>query len=207
MKATGYQALISRFSLLAGSPYRVSWIYGKSERLSRQEDGGMEEYYPPRCDPGEGWQAELGFALRHEGIELGILTALFAAVEPGDMVAWVSTMPTVKYARVAWYLYEWLTGRRLPLADLKQGNYVPVLDPAAYYCLPGFRVRRHRGLDNLLGVCNWCTTVRRTSILDGYAAINLSGKAAERMRLYPESLLTRASMYLLYTGNQIVFCP
>ncbi|MFH2116034.1 MAG: hypothetical protein ABIJ86_16150, partial [Spirochaetota bacterium] len=58
----------------------------------------MEEYYPPRYDPSEGWQAKLGFALRHEGIELGILAELFAALEPGDMAAWISIIPTGKYA-------------------------------------------------------------------------------------------------------------
>lgn len=196
MKPTGYQALVSRFSLLAGPPHNASWIYGKSERVTRQEDGRTEEYYPPRYDPGEGWQAELGFALRHEGIELGILAALFAVLKPEDLAGWIHNAPTGKYSRVAWYLYEWISDTRLNLPDLEQGNYIPVLDPATYYCVPGFRVQRQRVLDNLPGVRTWCPTVRRTVALDSYASLDLSGRAAERLRLYPEALLTRASTYL-----------
>jgi len=196
MKATGYQALISRFSLQAVPPHCCSWIYGKSERLTQQNDDSVEEYYSLRYDPGEGWEAELGFALRHEGVELGILAAFFAVLEPEDLVSWINTSPTGRYTRLAWYLYELLTGTRLSLPDLEQGNYVAVLDPVAYYCMPGFRVRRQRVLDNLLGVRDWCPTVRRTRNLDNFAAQDLAGKAAERLRRYPESLLTRASTYL-----------
>lgn len=196
MKATGYQALVTRFSLLAGPPYRCSWIYGKSERLIRHQDGRTEEYYPPRYDPGEGWQAELGFALRHEGLELGILVALFAVLEPEDLVVWIQNSPTGKYARVVWYLYEWSSGTKLNLPDLEQGNYIPVLDPGAYYCVPGFRVQRQRVLDNLPGARSWCPTVRRTMTLDNYASLDLSGRAVERLKHYPEDLLTRATTYL-----------
>lgn len=57
MKATGYQALVSRFSLLAGPPARASWIYEKSQRLTLHVDGVTEDYYSPRYDPGEGWRA------------------------------------------------------------------------------------------------------------------------------------------------------
>ncbi|OHD21322.1 MAG: hypothetical protein A2Y38_11635 [Spirochaetes bacterium GWB1_59_5] len=43
---------------------------------------------------------------------------------------------------------------------------------------------------------DWCPTVRRTGTLDNYATQDLAGKATERLRLYPESVLTRASAYL-----------
>jgi hypothetical protein len=68
--------------------------------------GDLEEYYPPRYDPGGGWQAEPGFALRHEGLDPGILDALFAVLGPSDITAWISASPTGKYVWVAWYLYE-----------------------------------------------------------------------------------------------------
>jgi hypothetical protein len=196
MKATGYQALISRFSLQAVPPYRSSWIHARSGRLCRQADGLAEEYYPPRYDPGNGWQAELDFALRHEGVELGILAALFGVLDVTELTDWIRASPTGKYARVAWFLYEWLTGRQLPLPDLTQGNYVPVLNPADYYCLPGTRVRRHRVVNNIPGNPAWCPAVRRSPALAAYEARGLAGLAATRLKDYPEELLARASTYL-----------
>jgi hypothetical protein len=151
MKATGYQALIQRFSLKAFQPVASSWIHEKAGRVTERRDGRVEEYYPARYDPGDGWQAELGFALRHEGIELQILSTLFAALDPAELAAWVAQSPLGKSTRVAWYLYEWMTGKSLSLPDLDQGNYIPLIDPDAYVTLPGRRIKRQRVLDNLLG--------------------------------------------------------
>ena len=84
-----------------------------------------------------------------------------------DVLAYVRSRPTGKYARRLWFLYEFLTDRTLPLNDLRQGNYVDLLGPEAYYTVGSpRRVRRQRVNDNLLGDRRFCPTVRRTAVPD-----------------------------------------
>jgi hypothetical protein len=134
MKAIGYQKLIELYGLSVREPARFSWVRLKgSERTSKLEDGREVEIYPPRYDPGEEWQAHLGFALKHEGINLEILAAVLAKAPVRELTAWVKGAPTSRYCRIAWFLYEWICGKTLSIADLKQGNYLSVLDENAYY--------------------------------------------------------------------------
>src|SRR5660398_305136 len=52
------------------------------------------------------------------------------AVQAGeeDLLEYVRSKPTGKYARCLWFLYEFLTGKTLPLDDLKRGNYIDLAD-------------------------------------------------------------------------------
>src|SRR5680860_476572 len=86
------------------------------------------------------------------------------AVQAGeeDLLEYVRSKPTGKYARCLWFLYEFLTGKTLPLDDLKRGNYVDLLAPDEYYTVsPVRRVRRQRINDNMLGDSRFCPAVRR----------------------------------------------
>ncbi|MFO8111794.1 MAG: cell filamentation protein Fic, partial [Desulfosalsimonadaceae bacterium] len=76
------------------------------------------------------------------------------------------TIPTVKYTRRLWFFYELLTGRTLPLENLKQGNYIDLLEPDKYYTVtPARRVRRQRVNGNLPGETRFCPMVRCTNTL------------------------------------------
>ncbi|MFC1815963.1 hypothetical protein ACFL0M_08480 [Thermodesulfobacteriota bacterium] len=58
--------------------------------------------------------------------------------------------------------------------DVKQGNYIDLLDPDQYDTVtPACQVRRQRINDNLLGDGRFCPTIRRTDILQGFEAIDL----------------------------------
>ena len=138
------------------------------------------------------------FALKYDGTNLGILAALFDTVAQSDVLAYVRSKPMGMYARRTWYLYELLTGRRLPLEDLPpRGSYVDLLDPTAYYTTtPSRRVRRQRINDNLLGESRHCPTVRRTQELEAYEAADLPRRCREVASGYPQRLLSRAAGYL-----------
>ena len=108
----------------------------------------------------------LEFALKYDGTNLAILASLFQAVAPEEFLAYVQSKPTGKYARRLWFLYEFLTGTRLPMDDVERGNYIDLLDPDQYYTVtPGRQVRRQRINDNLLGEGRFCPTIRRTDTL------------------------------------------
>ena len=156
----------------------------------------MTEVYPPHYRPGDGLARQLAFALKHDGIDLVVLAALFEVVDPADVAGMVRDRPTGKYARITWFLFEWLTGRRLPLPDLEGGRYVDVLDAGAYYTAAPRRVARQRVIDNLLGNRAFCPIVRRTPALAGFERAGLDLRCREVAARHPADLLRRAVGFL-----------
>ncbi len=148
---------------------------------------------PRRLSAGE----QLEFVLKHDGTNLAILARLFRVVPEDELLAYVRFRPTGKYARRLWFLYEFLTDRRLPLDDLKQGNYVDMLEPDAYCTIgPARRSRRHRVDDNLLGDRRFCPTIRRTDVLRGFETADLPSRWRRIAARYAPELLRRALGYL-----------
>ena len=199
-RPAGYAFLIKAFGLQVGPRVRISFIGAHGTRLDREGEGRRTVVYPPSYDPGPELGDHLEFALKHEGVDLEVLSGAFDP-RPGTAAAeaierWVLGSPTSGYARRAWFLYEFLTGRRLELPDAAQGNYVPALDPERYFTAVPVRSRRHRVLDNLLGPREFCPAVRRTEALASYAAQGLDREAARLIGSYDEDVIRRAISYL-----------
>lgn len=195
----GYNALIQRYKLDVLPPWRESWLAPRGERKTSVEAGRTTEIYPPRYDPGASLGDHLTFALKNEGVNLEVLAALFSAVSADEISAFIQSQPTGKYARLTWFLYEWLTGETLPVDDLHQGNYIPVLDPESYYTLSdnlAKKSRRQRVVNNLPGTAAFCPLVRRTLKLQVFEAMKLDEKAKQMVAGYPAEMLYRATQYL-----------
>ena len=200
MKPIGYMALVERFGLEVLTPAWSSYLLERGRRRTKVEGARGEEFYPPRDDPGSEWTDHLSFALKHEGVNLEVLAALYQHVPEQEFAAWVVAAPTSRYTRIAWFLYEWLTQRRLSLPDLTQGNYAPVLDPGRYHALPAergaVRVRRQRVLNNLPGTPDYCPLVRRSAALESLIETRLDDQTRERLSRYSEAVIHRAAQYL-----------
>jgi len=196
-RLAGYAALIGQYGLAATPNWHCSTIAAGAVHRRDSSGGVVEEVYPSGYWPGGSLGDQLEFALKYDGTNLGILASLFGAVEVGELLDFVRSKPTGKYARRLWFLYELLTGERLPLDDLKQGNYVDLLDPRHYYCLDQPRqVRRQRINDNLLGDARFCPTVRRTDVLREFEERDLPARCREVVSSYSPELLKRALSYL-----------
>ena len=104
---------------------------------------------------------------------------------------------TGKYVRRLWFLYEFLTGKTLPLDDLKRGNYIDLLEPDEYYTVtPVRQVRRQRINDNLLGDHRFCPTIRRTDTIRDFEKADLPEHCWQVVAGYSPELLKRALGYL-----------
>ena len=148
----------------------------------------------------------LEFAFKYDGVNLGLLAALFDVAEADEVAAWISSKPTGKYARRVWFLYEFLTGRKLPLPDLTKGNYIELLEPDRYYTtVPGRRVQRQRVIDNLLGGQAFCPIIRRTDKLIEMERIDLRERCEEILTSYPPELIRRALIYLYHKETKSSF--
>ncbi len=201
MKPIGYQKIIEMFGLVVHEPATVSWLRSKgSERISRLQHGREEEIYPPRYDPGDRWQDNLAFAIKHEGVNLEALEALFQKLPIGELIEWVKSAPHSRYVRVAWFLYEWFGNPRLQVPDLTQGNYIPVLDEKRCYSLQkrgeDANIRRQRVIDNLPGNPAYCCMIRRTPALERYESERMDERAKLAISKYPKDLLQRATRFL-----------
>jgi len=200
MKPIGYAALIKAFQLDVLRPWVTSYLLERGDRRSQAVGGRREEFFPARYLRGSGWRDHLVFALKHEGINLEVLAALFQRLPRGELETFISKVPTGRYNRLVWFLYEWLTGQRLGIPDLKQGNYVEALDPGLWYALRrdmgAEAVRRQRIINNLPGTPAYCPMVRRTEVLTAFEAERLDDRAREQLQRFPEEVIYRAIQYL-----------
>ncbi len=195
-RPAGYDALIAQYGLQVIPHWHHSSISGSNIHKTHHEGACVFEEYARVQEPEETLGGELEFALKYDGVNLEILAALFARVLPEDVAAYIRTKPTGKYTRRIWYLYELLTGRRLPLEDVTRGNYVDMLEEDLYYTAAQVPVRRQRVNDNLLGEARFCPLVRRTAVLAALEKKDLPGKCREVLAAYPRELLKRALSYM-----------
>ncbi len=196
-RLAGYSNIIRRFGLSVLPNWHTSAVSPTGTLRSEIRDGQVESVYPQSYWPGDGTGDHLEFALKYDGVNLGVLAALFEVMDTDEITAWILSKPTGKYARRIWFLYEFLTGTKLPLPDLTKGNYTPLLEPDLYYtAAPGRRAQRYRVIDNLLGGKNFCPTVRRTEKLAAEEGIDLRTLCEKVVTSYPPELLRRALSYL-----------
>ena len=197
-RAAGYEALIKRYDLNVIPNWHSSFVAKETQvHKIEKEVNTVKELYPERYWPGESAGEQLEFALKYDGINLAILFSIFKAIDEKELLQYLHSKPTGKYVRRLWYLCEFLTGKKLPIDDLKQGNYVDLLDNKLYYTIDtGKSIKRQRIRDNQLGDEDFCPTVRHTERLHKLETNDLQQKCQKIISQYPKSLLKRALSYL-----------
>lgn len=199
-KATpaGYAALIDAYGLAVPIPLTLSAIAERHRTLER--DGWR--LFTPRHAPAGTLEGHLTFALKYEGVDLGILKKLFLATGPGPIEALVKAKPTGIYARRIWFLYEWLLGKQLKLPDSRKVNYVDALDPKQQWAGTAKDSPRHRVRDNLPGTSAFCPLVFRTPALEAFVDMNLAERARAIATDVPADLLARTAAFLLLKDSR-----
>jgi hypothetical protein len=188
--------LIERYNLACKPNWHESFVAAVVTRRVESVNAHIREVYPSHYWPGDSLGDHLEFALKYDGVNLEILASLFTKAPQDELASYIRAKPMGKYARRAWYFYEMLTGLRLPLTDLRRGNYVDLLDPDRYYTSAGRSVGRQRIRDNLLGDARLCPVVRRTDRLEAFEQARLDERCRRVMAGYPEDILKRAMQYL-----------
>lgn len=196
-RPAGYSALIERFSLEVIPNWHRSLVTTSGIHRVHLDGDVVEEVYPPKYWPGDTIGDHLEFALKYDGTNMAIIASLFQAVEEEHILEYVLSKPTSKYARRIWFLYELQTGKLLQLQDLKQGNYIDLLETDEYYTInPAKQIRRQRINNNLLGGSRFCPIVRRTAVLRELETADLPARCRQIVSAYPSELLKRALSYL-----------
>jgi Fic/DOC family len=197
----GYAALIDALRLSVPLPRTLAAIGPHHKRY--EQDGW--HLYTPRHAPAPDFEGHLTFALKNEGLDLGILKALFQLTGPGPIEAMVRATPTGGYARRAWFLYEWLLEATLDLPDAERGAYALVVDPALQWATPSMTSSRHRVRNNLPGTPLFCPMISWTDRLRALAARDLRARALDAVAEVPADRLARAAAFLLLKDSKSSF--
>lgn len=192
----GYDALVARFNLQVIPNWHHSRTSQSTIRKTYTDAGQVVEVYPRFLTPQDSFGGHLEFALKYDGTNLEILSALFEKAPEDELLAYIRSKPTGKYARRVWYLFELLTGKRIPIEDLTTANYVDLLEANEYYTAKPVQVRRQRVNHNLLGDARFSPIVRRTEKLAAFEKKDLSGRCRQLLDGYPRNILRRALSYL-----------
>ncbi len=196
----GYAALIEMYGIEA--PIREpSAVANASVKGGRKTQDGWT-VFDKRYMPDQTLAAQLGFALRHEQIDLLILKRLFQKVSPNDIASIVQAEPTGASARRIWFFYEWLMQERIQVPDAEQGNYVEALDQREYFTSQPMNSSRHRVRDNLLGNPSFCPMLRRSDFLSNTIAHRWSDAAKELVGTIDRQVVARAASFLLLADSQ-----
>ncbi len=177
--------------------WHTSFVSSAGTHRSKVQDGAIEDVYPVRYWPGNKIGDHLEFALKYDGINLGLLTRIFEHVTQDELTEYIKSKPTGKYTRRIWFFYEFLTNKQLPVDDITSGNYVDALEGKKYYTVAnGENSQRHRIVNNLLGPKDFCPVIRKTETLSKMDSADLRNKCEDIINSYPPGLLRRALSYL-----------
>ncbi|MEA1921993.1 MAG: Fic family protein [Pseudomonadota bacterium] len=197
IRPAGYAYLLEKLELEGMPHWHTSSVSSTGTHRSKVRDTTIEEIYPARYWPGEKVGDHLEFALKYDGINLGLLRRIFEHVPQEKLTEYIKSKPTGKYARRIWFFYEFLTGGKLSIDDITSGNYVNALEIKKYYSVAnGKKSRRHRIVNNLLGPKEFCPIVRKTEKLSKMDSADLRKKCEDIATSYPPELLRRALSYL-----------
>ena len=192
-RPAGYAYLLEKLGLVGIPHWHTSFVSSSGAHKSKVQDGAVEDIYPIKYWPGEKVGEHLEFALKYDGVSLGLLARIFENVSQDALIEYIKSKPTGKYARRIWFFYEFLTGKQLPIDTITSGNYVDALDEEEYYTIQnGEKSPRHRIVNNLLGPREFCPLVRRTEKLSQLDSSDLREKCEDIVTAYPPELLRRA---------------
>ena len=198
----GYGLLIAHYELAMPMPEKLSIVSKKHKRYEKEE----WQVFTPRHKPNDTLLGQLIFALKYEGVNLLFFKKLFEKLLPIEVENLVQIEPQGQYCRKLWFLYEWLMDNKLSIANLKTGNYVPLVDEQLQFGTgSGVNSPRHRIINNLPGTCDFCPLIRKTPKLEQYINSELLEKNKNYLKEIHKDILLRTSAFLMLKDSKASF--
>lgn len=161
-------------------------------RIERLADGTL--LVPGKVAPGPDLLQHALFALKHEGVNLGLLIRLLQRVPPEALAQQIRAAPNSVYGRKLGYLWEHWNQQQLPGLDALSvaSAYAPMFEPEDYCVGSSRRDGRWRIDFNGLGDLDFCPVVRRTPQLAALLAHDILGQAKRFAESVGSAMLERA---------------
>jgi hypothetical protein len=199
MVPIGYACLIERLKLNVLPLRKPASV---SSSVNRRVDSEARILFPSGVALEDTLVGHLEFALRHEGVNLEIIDAAFEHIHPQDLVARIQATPSGEHIRRLCFLWEWLTGKPLPVSLNLRSAYVDLFPQDDYYTAtnpvrsPKFRVR-----DNALGTADFCPIVRRATASLSPGLPELLREAQDTLDTLADPELYRRALSYLYLSE------
>lgn len=198
----GYGAIIERLALKLPLPDQLSLI-GTRYKQSSDENWNV---FTARYAPTDSLYGHLVFALKYEGVNLLFFKKLFERIGRSETEGLVSIERTGQYSRRIWFLYEWLMEEPLNIPDLKEGNYVPLLDEKLQFALDtSVNVPRQRIRNNLPGTSQFCPLIFKSEKLKRFIGEALEKQTYATLKNVHKDILARTSAFLLLKDSKASF--
>ncbi|MCD6178915.1 MAG: Fic family protein, partial [Bacteroidales bacterium] len=207
---TGYAAIIQKLQLKIPFPSPFAIVSQKAKRSEDENFIILPNSYLPEdsfsLSEIEALYKQLVFALKYEGVNLLVFSALVKHYSEKELNLLVSVEPTGQYSRRIWFLIEWFLGKELKaIPNLTKKSYVNVIDTSLQYAVKGIKSARHSVVNNLPGTIDFCPLIRKSPKLEQYIAENLSVKKNEYLKGIRKNILLRASAFLLLKDSKASF--
>jgi len=202
-RLVGWAWLVQSFGVRA--PVRRPSVVSDQHVKASFRVAGEWTIYDKRYWPGDSFGDHLGFALRHENLDLLVLKRTFDAVPQDTVATFVRSAPTGAPNRRVWFLYEFMTGRTLDIEDASGVGFTDLLDSRLYFTAAPVPSRRHKVRDNLLGNRDFCPIIRKTKALTDFGARSLAAKANDIIGRTGANIVARAASFLLLADSRASF--
>lgn len=181
--------------------------FGKSRQTHVLEHDCRLETYQAHMRPAPDAASHLAFLLKHEEISLEFLARAFKKIDPQDLADWIKAEPAGQFAKRACFLFEWLTGQTLPVADgVAIGNYVEALDAKTMLvATEPTNVARWRVRDNLPGTRDFCPVVRWTTGARQVAAFDIRKAFQDEEVQFGADIMRRSAVWMTLRESRASF--
>lgn len=199
MSAIGYQHLIGHFSLDV-RPLQTPATTSAS--VNRRVDAPNQLLFPKNVAIEESPVGHLEFALKHEGVNLEVIDAVFEHISANDLVRTLESAPNRATIRRACFLWEWLTGQTLSFPTTLNAGYVDLFPSDTYVTSTRptnnqkFRVR-----NNALGNADFCPVVRRAAVSELPSLAELMEQAKRTLETLTDPVLYERAVNYLYLSE------
>ena len=202
MKLVGYAWLRENLALPSLPVTRVARVGATTKIIQMGETLLVPAGVAPEVDTA---LAHTLFALKHEGINLGVLSQALRHVPAADLESEIRLHPNGRFTRIACYLWEHFNNRQLNDPPQIRGSYVEVFDRALYFVGDEVRIPRWRVKFNGVGSLDYCVTIRRTPAIQALLDANIFGKMEAFIGTVGQGMLDRALAWAYLSETESSF--
>lgn len=200
----GYAHLIESLGLRGVRPRAIESFV--SPGVNQKTTSGARLMFPQSALPVT-LVEHLEFALKHEGIDLGVISAVFNVIPPGQLSSRFNESPNGEYIRRLCFMWEWLKGEGLPGIDKSvSATYIEMFPSDRYATSPdAVRHSRFRVADNALGNRNFCPVVKLETLQSLVSADYAQSAMSNIRNNVGEKAFSRALQYLYLSETKSSF--
>lgn len=189
MVNAGYELVRTSLNLAAVPPTRPAIIRPVTRIEAVEGHLAVPAHVAPQSeDP----LSHLLFGLKHEGVNMQILSQALPKIPAERMLRELKGAPNGQYIRAACYLWEMHTGSVLAGKPDISGAYVDLFDSTRYVTGPDNRNSRWRLNFNGLGSPYYCVTVERTPAVEAGIQSNILGRTKAFIASLGQEMMDRA---------------